>query len=180
MRKDSKETQQASVNTKPAVEDSNALYRYASPPCFMHEFATWEAEPMSLVELRGLLNELLVGERAGARSVGEMCRETVSPDLHIVLHDVAKDEARFCAMLARQIERLGGTPNRATGGFYEKLRILETPGERLSLLNCGQSWVVRRLREALPRIGDEQLRRELQEMLEVHLANIERCEAFVP
>jgi hypothetical protein len=45
MRKNSKETQQARVNTKRADEDPNALYHYASPPCFMHEFATWEAEP---------------------------------------------------------------------------------------------------------------------------------------
>jgi hypothetical protein len=180
MRNDLKEARKTRATTEPGDEDPNALYRYASPPCFMHEFATWEAEPMSLVELRGLLNELLAGERAGARGVGEMCREPVGPDLHIVLHGVAKDEARFCAMLTRHIERLGGTPNRATGGFYEKLRILETPGERLSLLNRGQSWVVRRLRQALPRIGDDEVRRELQEMLQVHLANIERCEAFVP
>lgn len=179
MRKDSKETQQASAKKIPADEDPNALYRYASPPCFMHEFAAWEADPMSLVEIRGLLNELLAGERAGARGVGEMCRETVSPDLHVLLHGVAKDEARFCAMLARQIERLGGTPNRATDPFYEKLRNLEAPAERLSLLNRGQSWVVSRLRQALPRIGDDEVHRELQEMLEVHLASIERCEAFV-
>ncbi len=135
MRKDLKEAQKTRATTEPGDEDPNALYRYASPPCFMHEFATWEAEPMSLVELRGLLNELLAGERAGARGVGEMCREPVGPDLHIVLHDVSKDEARFCAMLTRHIERLGGTPNRATGGFYEKLR---NPGNAWGTLVSAQ------------------------------------------
>ncbi|MGH8629328.1 MAG: DUF6306 domain-containing protein [Burkholderiales bacterium] len=91
------------------------------------------------------------------------------------LREIARDEARFCAMLVRHIARLGGTPSRLTGAFYEKLAALERLDERLDLLNRGQGWVARRLREALPRIVDEPLRADLQEMLDVHQRNIERC-----
>jgi hypothetical protein len=47
---------------------------------------------------------------------------------------------------------------------------------RLRLLNRGQGWVVRKLQEALSRIGDEALRHELREMLTVHERNIEHCD----
>ena len=47
---------------------------------------------------------------------------------------------------------------------------------RLKLLNRGQSWVVRKLKEVMPKITDEAFRKQLQGMLEVHERNIDQCE----
>jgi hypothetical protein len=45
-------------------------------------------------------------------------------------------------------------------------------GERITYLNRGQAWVVRKLREMLPRVRDNQLHAELTEMLRSHEANV--------
>jgi 5-formyltetrahydrofolate cyclo-ligase len=148
---------------------------YASPPCYLHELDPEYLGVMSASEIIALLNVLLEGERAGARGVAEMSKGTNAAPDRAALRDIAMDEARFCAMLTRQITRLGGTPSAATGAFYGKLLTLETPRERIDLLNRGQTWVVRKLQEALPRIGDGALHRDLKEMLAAHESNILRC-----
>lgn len=104
-----------------------------------------------------------------------MSRQESASSRRETLKRVAADEAAFCAMLARHITRFGGAPSRATGAFYDKLAALETVDRRLELLDRGQGWVARKLREALPRIGDERLSRDLLDMLETHEANIARC-----
>lgn len=125
--------------------------------------------------LLALLNQLLEGERAGARGVGEMCAGVMPADTRAALRAVARDEARYCAMLTRQIRRLGGRPSRRTGAFYDKLQAEESRSARLALLDRGQGWVVRKLYEALPGILDRSLHADLKEMLETHERNIERC-----
>jgi hypothetical protein len=153
---------------------------YASPPCFMHELDPAYLGFMSVSEMIALLNALLEGERAGARGVAEMAKQTPGAVERATLRDVAKDEARFCAMLTRHIARLGGTPSAETGGFYGKLIALEASRERIDLLNRGQGWVVRKLQEALPKIGDSALHRDLTNMLEVHERNIRHCTELGP
>jgi 5-formyltetrahydrofolate cyclo-ligase len=130
--------------------------------------------------LLDLLGQLLEAERAGARSVGRMCNEAATPAVGTVLRDVARDEARFCAMLTTHIKRLGGTPSLATGAFYDKVMALPDADQRLDLLNRGQGWVVRRLQESLPRIDDAALRADLQDMLDVHARNIATCARLGP
>ncbi|HWA49323.1 MAG TPA: 5-formyltetrahydrofolate cyclo-ligase [Dongiaceae bacterium] len=130
--------------------------------------------------LLDLLGEMLVAERAGARSVGRMSNEAPSSAVGLVLREVARDEARFCAMLTFHINRLGGTPSLATGAFYDKVMALRDADQRLDLLNRGQGWVVRRLQEALPRISDAALRADLQDMLDVHARNIATCARLGP
>jgi hypothetical protein len=144
-------------------------------PCFFR--APDEPDPgyLSRAELLALLNRLLEGERAGARGVTAMSRQATRAESRAILHEIAGDEARFCAMLIRHVVRLGGTPSTQTGAFYTKLAALERADERLELLNRGQEWVVRKLTAALPRIADAALRADLREMLEVHVHNIERC-----
>jgi hypothetical protein len=44
--------------------------------------------------------------------------------------------------------------------------------ERISFLNRGEAWVVRKIREMLPRVRDTQLHMDLMEMLRLHEANI--------
>lgn len=125
-----------------------------------------------------LLNELLEAERAGARGVSDMSRQAggAAGD---ALQAVAKDEARFCAMLTRHIRRLEGEPSARTGAFYEKLIAVKPQGAQLDLLNRGQGWVARKLAEALPRIADAALHAELNEMLEVHERNIRQCNELI-
>jgi nitronate monooxygenase len=50
---------------------------------------------------------------------------------------------------------------------------IEDLGARISFLNRGQGWVVRKLREMLPRVRDEALHRDLDEMLRSHVTNID-------
>lgn len=124
--------------------------------------------------LLDLLGQLLEGERAGARGVGIMSRQAQNARARAELVDIARDEARFCAMLTRHITRLGGVPSTATGAFYDKLMAIEDPVQRLDFLDRGQGWVVRKLREALPGIADEALRADLADMLETHERNLAR------
>jgi hypothetical protein len=150
--------------------------RYASPPCFLHELDPAHLGYLSRDETLALLNELLEAERAGARGVAEMSKAPPFADRRAALSAIARDEARFCAMLNRHIVRLGGTPSRATGAFLDKLAAVADPADRLALLNRGQGWVVRKLREALPRVYDEALAADLADMLRDHERNIARAE----
>jgi hypothetical protein len=156
-------------------EDPNSRACYASPPCFMHELDPSYLGYMNRDELLTMLNELLEAERAGARGVAALARRQSEGPVGRALHDVAADEARFCAMLTRHIRRLGGQASRTTGGFYDKLMAQRELAAQLRLLDRGQGWVVRRLREALGRIGDDALHADLRDMLDVHERNIVRC-----
>ncbi|MGF1593072.1 MAG: 5-formyltetrahydrofolate cyclo-ligase [Kiloniellaceae bacterium] len=151
---------------------------YASPPCSMHELDPGYLGYMDRAETIALLNNLLEGERAGARAVAEMARQEERAARRAALRDVAMDEARFCAMLVRHVTRLGGVPSPATGAFYDKVLSEESPAARIALLNRGQGWVVRRLREAAGRIAEDALLHDLKDMLEVHERNIGRCESL--
>lgn len=135
--------------------------------------------PIPAGELLALLNQLLEGERAGARGITETCLPLAPPADQAALREIAADEGRFCSMLYRHIVRLDGTPSSAVGGFVEKLAQTETFIQRLELLNRGQGWVVRKLRDALPRIDDESLHADLTEMLLVHEQNIACCNTLI-
>lgn len=150
----------------------------ASPPCSLHEADPSYMGYLSNAEIVDALNELLEGERAGARGVNEIARETANPDVRATLSAVAKDEARYCAMLYGHIERFGGRPTRATGAFLEKLHAADGHSAKITLLNKGQAWVSRRLAEILPKVVDADLHRDLREMKDTHDANISRCRPF--
>ena len=47
--------------------------------------------------------------------------------------------------------------------------------ERIAFLNRGQGWVVRKLKEMLPKVRDDALHRDLADMLRSHEINIERA-----
>src|SRR3546814_1647651 len=80
------------------------------------------------------------------------------------MQDVGRDEAHWCVMLTRQIQRLGGSPSHKTGAFFAKAIAISDPLERLVFLNRGQSWVVRKLAKLLPRIRDDALHADLKSM----------------
>ena len=75
-------------------------------------------------------------------------------------------------MLLRHLKALGDEPSSKVGAFYDKAMAIADLGERITFLNRGQGWVVRKLREMLPRVRDNQLHTDLTEMLQSHEANI--------
>jgi len=127
---------------------------------------------MAREELIAFLNELLEAERAGARVTLESARAARSGPIAKLMSDIQRDEARWCAMLARHLKALGITPSMKVGAFYEKAMAITDLGERIAFLNRGQGWVVRKLREAMPRIRDNHIHADLSEMLRSHEANI--------
>ena len=147
----------------------------ASPPCLLSEIGPSYFGYLAPAELIVLLNLLLECERAGAQGVLALSRRAANAEAQAALHAVAADEARFCAMLTRHIERLGGTPSKSVGAFYDKLMAETDRARQMSLLDRGQGWVVDKLRESLPKIADAALVGELQEMLTVHEINIARA-----
>lgn len=149
----------------------------ASPTCAFGQGHPAYFGFMGPEEVLDLLNVLLESERAGTKGASalRLKHERISP-LSKTMRDVARDEARFCTMLARHIKRLGGTPTQKTGAFYEKLMAIDGDKERVSFLNRGQGWVVRKLRDAIPKIQDSWLHHDLKDMLRVHERNIAACE----
>src|SRR3546814_18768494 len=97
---------------------------YASSPCSLHELDPVHLGYMSTAETIALLNELLEGERAGARAVGEMARAAGVAPQRVVLRDVAMDEAPFCAMLPRHVAPLSGSHRRSPGALHHQLEAL--------------------------------------------------------
>lgn len=138
--------------------------------------AITENHPISKDELLRSLNELLEAERAGARVTLETANQMGGQDLATLVMDIQHDEVRWCKMLMTVIESLDETPSRMTGAFYEKaIAIPEIPA-RLSFINRGQAWVVKRLQALIPRIQDAYICKELEAMLNAHILNIERVE----
>jgi nitronate monooxygenase len=58
------------------------------------------------------------------------------------------------------------------GAFYAKAMAIDDLAARIGFLNRGQGWVVRKLREIIPRVRDAALYADLNHMLSSHVANI--------
>jgi hypothetical protein len=130
-------------------------------------------------ELIAALNELLEAERAGAKvalATGGTPSDGGAAEL---MRTVRADEARWCAMLSRQIRRLGGAPSRKTGAFHAKALAIPELHARLAFLNRGQSWVVRKLDALMPQVRDHDLLADLRRMADSHRHNIALTEAFL-
>lgn len=125
------------------------------------------------------LEALLEAERAGARVTLRSAAETQDPTLRALIESIHHDEVRWCVMLGRAIRHLDGTPSTRTGAFYDKAMAIHDLPERMIFLNRGQSWVVRKLRELLPRMDEPGIRRDLADMLHAHEANIERVDVLL-
>ena len=77
-------------------------------------------------------------------------------------------------MLLKQLKALGAPASTRIGAFEGKALAIEGLPERMAFLNRGQGWVVKKLREMLPKVRDEALHRDLAEMLASHETNIAR------
>jgi hypothetical protein len=88
-----------------------------------------------------------------------------------------RDEARWCAMLLKWIAHLEGAASLRVGAFYEKCLAIADLPERAAFINRGQGWVVRKLREMLPRTRDDAMHADFAAMLKSHEVNIARANA---
>ncbi len=157
-----------------APKDKNAAPKeLSSPACSMHEAGDAYMGYAAAPELEGFLNELLEAERAGARVTLESARVAHDGPIAELLRAIHRDEARWCAMLARHLEARDVKPSPKVGAFYDKAMGIDDLRERIVFLNRGQGWVVRRLREMLPRVRDEALQADLTQMLRSHENNID-------
>ena len=147
----------------------------ASPACLMHEADDAYMGYATKEELASFLNELLEAERAGTGVALRSAESAAGTPFVGLLRDIHKDEARWCAMLLRQLKALDMPASTRVGAFQEKALAIEPLAERLAFLNRGQGWVVKKLREMLPKVRDDALHRDLADMLESHVANIDRA-----
>jgi hypothetical protein len=151
----------------------------ASPVCYAAEASDAYMGYLDHDALIAALNELLEAERAGARVALASQKPAPRAEILGLMKMVRADEARWCAMLRQQIDRLNGHPSRRCGTFHGKAMAIADPLERLAFLNRGQGWVVRTLTELLPRVRDDALHARLREMRESHVAGVERVDATI-
>jgi len=147
----------------------------SSPACLAHEADDAYMGFASRDEIAALLNELLEAERAGTGVALRSAEEAAGTRFADLLRDVHHDEARWCAMLLKQLKALGLPASTRIGAFQDKALAIEGLPERIAFLNRGQGWVVRKLREMLPKVRDDALHRDLTEMLRAHEVNIARA-----
>lgn len=121
------------------------------------------------------LNELLEVERAGVEAAAALRRTETAGLTAADVKKFGEDEAWACVGLHQAVLRYGGVPSDRTGDFGKRVAVLESQGERLSLMARGQAWVVKRLDALLAMPLDEETRAFLAEMREQHLENIEAC-----
>ena len=126
--------------------------------------------------LNSLLNQLLEAEKAGVETLAFLLES--APDNTLFQH-VKEDEAWSCRGLIESIRREKGQMSTNTGDFTDKVKALPTQKEQLQLLNKGQSWVVRKIDQALKLDMEPETKQFLFEMKQRHTQNIEECERLI-
>jgi len=147
----------------------------SSPACLAHEADDAYMGYASREEIAAFLNELLEAERAGTGVALKSTEAAAGTRFAELMRDVHHDEARWCAMLLKQLKALDMPASTRIGAFQEKAMAIEGLPERIAFLNRGQGWVARKLREMMPKVRDDALHRDLAEMLRSHEVNIDRA-----
>jgi hypothetical protein len=125
----------------PPEEDPNATITCSSPPCFMHELDPAYLGYLGRDEVSVLLEDLLAAEWFGT----------------------SLEKAWLRAMLRRHLARLGGARPLEPHRPSRDGTTAGDPGAEPP--DGGQDRLTRRLRDALPRLHDEALRRDLTDLL---------------
>lgn len=150
-----------------------------SNPCMMADTDPGYHGFYSRQELLTLLYDLLHGERAGARICALSLRDAATPPQQELLKAIQRDEAASCRRLIDSLQALGAEPDQANGDFLDKCMAIDNLISRLQLLNKGQRWVVRKINEALPKIQQQYVQRQLAKILEDHQRNVALLDNFL-
>jgi nitronate monooxygenase len=118
------------------------------------------------------LNSLLEAERAGARVGASLVADAGSEAFVALAKTIQADEVKWARALFEAVAALGARPSDSVGDFAEKALAISSFEDRLAFTNRGQGWVVRKLRELVPRVGGGELHDMLQRMLDAHVENI--------
>lgn len=149
-----------------------------SPVCYAKDGDPGYMGHLTHDELLSFLNLMLEAERAGARVGLRTAKDAQDGQTRDLARAIQRDESRWCAMLQRSIRDAGGIPSEATGAFYQKAIAIDDLAERLAFINRGQGWVVKKLRDVLPKIRDDALHDHLKAMLTAHEDGIRKVAAF--
>ena len=145
----------------------------SSPVCYAAAGSDLYMGFADSAELAQTLNTLLEAERAGAQVAASLVAEAPDAEFKALAKVIHADEVRWCRALLRALSALQAQPSDKVGDFYGKAMAIPGIEARLAFVNRGQGWVVRKLRELLPRVRDDALHRTLLEMLAAHERNIE-------
>lgn len=118
-----------------------------------------------------LLQELLEGERAGARLALDTLKETTDEQQQMLLNQIHIGEAESCRRIRDCIKYLGGEPSLNIGEFYVKAMSIEDIVDRLYFIDRGQRWVINKLNKNLELITSDFVRKELENVLQIHILN---------
>lgn len=151
----------------------------ASNPCFIGEVNELYGGYADMNEVKTILLSLLAAERAGAQVCAFSLDDASSEDWKSALIEVHKDEVASCKLIIDCLESLNIIPHDEVGDFVEKCMSISDFIERMSLLNKGQAWVVRKLDEILPRLQSEPVRGKLLQMKKEHQENIATMEGLL-
>lgn len=131
-------------------------------------------------ELGEFLNRMLEAERAGARALLVFMDEHErQSEAWKTLRRVQADEAHNCALIGKLLERSGKPYSHGTGKFFDKAVAVSGGRARIEFLVRGLHWAMREFDQALPRIGNPEIRTTVAGMRDSHTRSIEACSAAI-
>ncbi|MEB0121595.1 DUF6306 domain-containing protein [Pseudomonas sp. CCI1.2] len=118
-----------------------------------------------------LLQELLEGERAGARIALDSLKEAHDERQATLLSQILIGEVESCRLIINCINYLGDLPSPNIGDFYIKAMRIENIIDRINFIDKGQRWVIKKINKHLELTSSEFVRKELEMVLDIHILN---------
>jgi nitronate monooxygenase len=94
------------------------------------------------------------------------------------LRKIHEDEAHNCSLIGGELKRRGREYSHATGEFYAKAVAVAGARKRIGFLSKGLRWAIREFDQALPRIGDAEVKRLFEGMRERHTRSAAICDSI--
>lgn len=139
------------------------LLRTLQESCVVNELVKYETID--------LLQELLEAERAGVRLALDTLKEATDEEQQALLNKIQLGEAESCRRIRDCIKYLGGEPSSNVGEFYNKAMAIDDIVDRLFFIDRGQRWVIKKLNSNLALIPQKFVRKELENVLKIHVLN---------
>lgn len=157
--------------TAAAAQPARRAATAGSGPPAQASGSTVAPTPTSTPDLTATLQELLAAERAGARVAATSLSQTREPQHRALLELIRVGEADSCRRLTACLRHLDAEPTRQISDFYDRAMAISDLSERLSFVDRGQRWVIRRITAELPGCTDPVVAEELRIILRTHEIN---------